>query len=140
MGDGESAAGLTKLLAYGGDELVGFAVGADQPDHGADAGVERGHAVGDLRLRNDHLREWIAVEAAIVNVADDTDDLAGGFLKLRTDAFADDDLLADGIVFGPVLLGHRLLMMTTPAAPAKSRSVKSRPAQDRNLENVEIAR
>ena len=39
----------------------------------------------------------IAVEAAVADVSDDTDDLAGGLLKLGTDAFADDDLLADGV-------------------------------------------
>ena len=39
----------------------------------------------------------IAVEAAVADVADDADDLARGLVKLRADAFADDDLLADGI-------------------------------------------
>ncbi len=53
-------------------------MGADEPDDGADAGVERGHAVGHLRLRDDHERARIAVETAIADVADDADDLAGG--------------------------------------------------------------
>ena len=43
-----------------------------------------------------------AIEAAVANVASDADDLAGGLFKLRTDIVADDDLLADGILFRPV--------------------------------------
>ena len=34
----------------------GIGVGADEPDDGADAGVESGHAVGHLRLGDDHER------------------------------------------------------------------------------------
>ena len=86
-----------------------IAVGAHHPGHGADAGVERGHAVGDLCLGNDHQRTRIAVEPAVANVADDADDLARGFFKLRADAFADDDLLADRILLRPVLLRHGLV-------------------------------
>ena len=77
-GDGKAAAGLAQLFGDGGDVLVRVAVGADEPDHGADAGVERGHAVGDLAPGNDHERAGIAVEAAVVDVADDADDLARG--------------------------------------------------------------
>ncbi len=47
-GDGKAAAGLAKLLGDGGDVLMRVAVGADQPDHGADVGIEGGHAVSDL--------------------------------------------------------------------------------------------
>ena len=56
VGDREACAGLAELLGDGGDVLVGIAVGADEPGDGADAGYERGHTVGDLRLRNDHER------------------------------------------------------------------------------------
>ena len=58
---------------------------------------------------NDHERAGIAVEAAVADVAYDADDLAGGFFELRADAFADDDLLADGIFFGPEFFGHGLI-------------------------------
>ena len=89
-GDGESAAGLAELFGDGGDVLVGIAVGADQPDHGADAGVEGGHAVGDLRLGTIMSGPGIVVEPAVADVADDADDLAGGLCELRADAFADE--------------------------------------------------
>jgi hypothetical protein len=42
-------------------------VGTDQPDHGADVGVEGGHAIGDLRAGNDHEGARIVVEAAIAD-------------------------------------------------------------------------
>ena len=108
-GDGEAAAGLTELFRDGGDVLMGIAVGADDPGDGADASVEGGYAIGDLGLGNNHELLGIAVEAAVANVAGDADDLTRAFSKLRADIFADDDLLADGILFGPIFLRHGLV-------------------------------
>ena len=65
-------------------------------------------------LGNDHERAGIVVEAAIADVADDADDLAGRLSELRADAFADEELLADGISFGQELLAKAWLMRTTP--------------------------
>jgi hypothetical protein len=62
-----------------------------------------------------------------VDVADDADDLARRLVKLRADAFADDDLLADGSSLGQYFLAMASLMRTTPGAPALSLSLKSRP-------------
>ena len=138
-GDGEAAAGLTKLLGNGGDELMRIAVGADEPGDGTDAGVERGHAIGDLSLRNDHERAGIAIEAAIADVSDDADDLAGGLFKLRADAFADDDLLADGILFGPVLLGHGLIDDDDAGAAPVILIGEVAAAENGNFEDGEIA-
>ena len=126
-GDGKAAAGLAQLFGDGGDELVRVSMGADEPDDGADAGVERGHAVGHLRLRDDHERARVAVEAAVVNVADDADDLARGLFKLRADSFADDDLLADRIFLGPVFLGHGLVDEDNAGRSGCVLSLKSRP-------------
>ena len=101
-GDGESAAGLAELIGDGRDVRVGIAMGADQPHHGANVGVEGGHAVSDLGTGDDHERARIVIEATVADVPDDADDLAGGFCELGADAFADQQLLADGIALGPV--------------------------------------
>ena len=108
-GDRESAAGLAELIGDGGDVLVGIAVGADQPHHRADVGVEGCHAVGDLGAGNDHERMGIVVEATVAAVGDDADDLAGGLSELGADAFANEELLANGIVFRPVFFLHGLV-------------------------------
>ena len=41
------------------------------------------------------------MESAIVNVAYDADDLPGRFFKLRSNPLTDDELLPQGIFFGP---------------------------------------
>ena len=80
-GDGKAAAALAQLTGDGGNILMRITVGTDQPDHGADVGVEGGHAIGDLRAGNDHEGARIVVEAAIADVADDADDLPGGLSR-----------------------------------------------------------
>ena len=90
-------------------------------------GVQRGHAVRNLRLRHDHERTRIAIQAGIVDIANDADDLPGGLCELRTSLFADDDLLAEGSSFGQYCFAMAWLMRTTPGAPVLSCSVKSRP-------------
>ncbi len=103
---GKPPLALAELVGDSGNIWMRIAVGADQPDHGADVGVEGGHAVGDLRAGNDHERAGIVVEAAIADVADDADDLPGGLSELGADAFADEELLADGVLFGPVFFAE----------------------------------
>jgi len=49
-GYGESTASLAELFWDASHELMRVCVGADEPDNGADAGVESSHAVGYLRL------------------------------------------------------------------------------------------
>ena len=114
VGDREASAGLAELLGDGGNVLVWIAAGADKANDGADAGIEGGHAVGPLGLRDDHERARFAVETTVADVSDDPDDLAGRLFKLRANAFADDDLLADGIALGPILFGHRLIDLRAP--------------------------
>ena len=63
-------------------------------------------SVGYLCLGNDHERPRIAVQSAVTDVADDTESPAARFLELGPYVLADDDLLADGILLGPELLGH----------------------------------
>jgi hypothetical protein len=53
-------------------------------------------------LGDDHEGAGIVVEAAVADVADDADDLPGGLSELGADAFADEELLANGILFGEV--------------------------------------
>ena len=81
-------------------------VRAYQPDHRPNARVESGHAIGNLCLRNGHLRKEIPVKSATVNVPHDADDLPCGFVKLRPHSLADDDLLAEGIFLRPLFLCH----------------------------------
>jgi hypothetical protein len=97
------------LLSDDRDRLMRIAVGAHEPAHRAYAGVERSHSVSHLRLGDDHHRLRIAIETAIVYVAGDSDDLARRLVKLRANALADNDLLADGVLFGPELFGHGLV-------------------------------
>ena len=106
---GKASAGLAQLLGDGCDGLVRVSMGPHQPPQRLDARVERGHTIGDLRLRNDHHRAGIAVKAAVVGVGDDADDLPRRLLELRPDIFADDHLLTDGILLGPELFGHGLI-------------------------------
>ena len=103
-----------------------IAVGADQPDHGTDAGVEGGHAIGDLRTGNNHEGAGIVVEAAIADVADDADDLAGRLSELRADAFADENLLADGIFFGQEAFGEGLVDEDDAGSRNRCRGQRSR--------------
>ena len=51
---------------------------------------ERGHAIRNLRKRDVHRRTRIAIQTAIAHIGDYADDLARGFVKLRTNALADD--------------------------------------------------
>jgi hypothetical protein len=136
----KAAAGLAQLLGEGGNELMRVAVGADDPAHGNDAGVERGDGVDDLGLGNDHHRSRIAIEAAVVDVANDADDLAGGLFELRANAPADDDLLADGVIFGPEFVGHGLVDEDHTGSAAIVIVGKVAAAQDGDFEHAEIAR
>ena len=138
-GDGEAAAGLAELIGDGGNVLVGIAVGADQPDHGANVGVEGGHAVGDLRAGDDHERAGIVIEAAVADVADDADDLAGGLCELGADAFADEELLANGIAFGPVFFRHGLVDENDAGGGTGVLLGEVAAAQDGNVEDGEVA-
>ena len=60
-------------------------------------------AVGNLGLGNDHHGEWIAIETAIVNISDDTDDLARRLFKLGPYSLANHDLLAHRVLLSPKL-------------------------------------
>ena len=138
-GDGESAAGLAELIGDGRDVRVGIAVGADQPDHGANVGVEGGHAVRDLRGGDDHQRAGIVIETAVADVPDDADDLAGGLCELGADAFADEQLLANGIAFGPVFFLHGLVDENHARSGTGVLLGEVPAAQDGNVEDGEVA-
>ena len=126
-GDGKAAAALAQLAGNSGNIWMRIAVGTDQPDHGADVGVERGHAIGDLRAGNNHERARIVVEAAIANVADHADDLPCGLRELRADAFADEQLLPDGVLFGKEFFHEGFVDEHHAGEEPVSCSVKSRP-------------
>ena len=55
-------------------------------------------------MQGRHADFWQVTEDALdyvldaLSVADDADNLAGGLIELGTDPFADEELLADGIV------------------------------------------
>ena len=118
---------------------MGIAVGADQPDHGANVGVEGGHAVSDLGAGDDHERARIVIEAAVADVADDADDLAGGLSELGADAFADEELLANGIAFGPVFFLHGLVDENDAGGGTGVLLGEVAAAQDGNVEDGEVA-
>ena len=84
-------------------------MGANHPAKGHDAGVQFGHAVGDLRIGHDHQRAGIAAEPTLMRVAHHADDLARGLFKVGTNSVANDDLLADGIFVGEELLRQGLV-------------------------------
>ena len=105
-----------------------IAVGADQPDHGADAGVEGGHAVGDLGLgtimsgRGSLLSPPSRMSPTTPMI------WRAGSVELRADAFADEQSAGRrGSALGQYFLAMVSLMMTTPGAEPVSCSVKSRP-------------
>ena len=88
---------------------------------------------------HDHERAGIAVEATVADVAYDADDLAGGFFELRPDAFADDDLLADGVFLWPVLFGHGLIDEDDAGGGAGVAVGEVAAAQDGDAEDVEVS-
>ena len=77
-------------------------------------------------------------QSATVNVANDADDLPGGLIELRSNSLADDDLLADGVLFGPEFLGHSLVddAPRQVRRPVAVREVAA--TQNRNLEDLEV--
>ena len=74
-----------------------------------------------------------------MNVAYDANDLAGGFLELRSNALADDDLLADRIFFRPELLRHALVDKDYAGRAGHITVGEVAPAQNGNFENIEVA-
>jgi hypothetical protein len=51
----------------------------------------------------------LAVEAVVVEIADDAHDLARTFRELRAETFTNEDLLTDGVAFGPVVFCEGLV-------------------------------
>ena len=77
-------------------------LGPDQPGHRREPQVEHVHRVGHLRLRNEHHRSRLVVEAAVARVADDADDLPVRLLgELAHDAAADGQPLAEDVLLPP---------------------------------------
>ncbi len=74
-----------------------------------------------------------------MNVACNADDLPRGFIELRSNPFADDDLLADGVFFGPVFLGHGLIDDNDARRAGHIAVGKVAATQDRYLESLEVA-
>ena len=63
---------------------MGIAVGADEPVHRGNVGVERGDAVCELGAGDDHERTGIVIEAPVADVAYHADDPAGGRGELNS--------------------------------------------------------
>ena len=63
----------------------------------------------------------------------------GASVELRTDAFSDDDLLADGVLLGPELFGQGVVNDHHTGSRAVVLLSKVAPAQKGNLEDGKIA-
>jgi hypothetical protein len=61
--------------------------GANEPGHRADAGNKGVHCVRDLGRGHDHEWTWIGVKPAVASVANDADNCARSFVKLRAATF-----------------------------------------------------
>ena len=84
-------------------------MGADEPDHGANVGVEGGHAVRDLGAGNDHQRAGSLLRPPSRMSPTTPMIWRAASVELRADAFADEELLANGVVFGPEFFLHGLV-------------------------------
>src|SRR3984957_15780223 len=140
MRDRQAAARGAKLFLNFRAEGKWFDLGAHDPGNWNDAIIERGHAIRHLRHGNVHDRLGIAVEAAVSHVADNSNDFARRLFEFRAHSFADRDALAHGIRVLPIFLGHALVDQDDRFRAAVVAVRKHAAAQQRNLENVKIAR
>ena len=67
------------------------------------------------------------------------DDLAGRLLELRADVFANDDLLADGVLLRPILFGHGLIDENHARRAGCIVFGKVAALEDGDLEHAEVA-
>ena len=90
-------------------------------------------------LGNDHEGARIVVEAAIADVADDADDLPGGLNELRADAFADEQLLADRVLFGEEFFAEGFVDEDDAGGRAGVLLSEVAATQDGDVEDGEVA-
>src|SRR5262245_6542825 len=96
----------------------------------------------DLGLENVYCGRRIVVRSIVANIADDSDDLPRGVFKVHStayDASSHSDALANRVGVRPELFGHRLVDDDNRRA-ARVLIRENSSAQQRNLEDVEIAR
>src|SRR5206468_4609433 len=80
----------------------------------------------------------LVLQAILATVAGKPDDLPGRIVELRSQSFADADHLANGILFRPVLPGHRVVDDRDPRRAAGVRLAEAPPPPHRNAKRREV--
>src|ERR1035438_8686978 len=138
---GDPATGVPELIAYSPSCLVRLQSRAQDPGYRRDLRIQQSQSIRHLRKGHNHQRTRIAVQTAIPHVIYDSYNRARGLFKLRSYAFADNDLRANGIfAFLPELLHHRLVDQSYARRRGIVVHSEISPAQYGNLEYLEVAR
>ena len=114
--------------------------GANTPRQGDHAVRKRGQAFGHLTLRNVHHADALIPQPVLADVADNADDLPGRLFELRSESLADHDDLTERVLFGPVLLRHRVVDDQHASGRAGVDLGERASAQQRNPEHPEVVR
>ena len=93
-----------------------------------------------MTLGHIHDRLVSAAESTLADIADDSDDLARGFLELGAESFADIHGFADGIAIGPIFPRERLIDDQYPLGLSGIAFVEGTAAQERDVQGREIMR